>query len=86
MSLETFLNIPDASRELLQETAKILATEGVTVDMIVNGTVTAGELAEIDVDQSILDQLPRLIEDWKQKVRIRNMFESCASTKRKDLR
>ena len=78
MSLEAFLDISDASRELLQETAKILATEGVTVDMIVNGTVTAGDLAEINVDQKILDQLPRLIEDWKQKARIRNLFASCA--------
>ena len=46
-----------------------LYDEAVTVDMIVDGQVTVGELAEINVNGAVLDALPKAIEAWRAKVR-----------------
>ena len=61
--------LTEVSSNLVTDTVKKLYDEAVTVDMIVDGQVTVGELAEINVNGAVLDALPKAIDAWRAKVR-----------------
>ena len=73
VEMEEFLALTEVPSDLVKDTIQKLVSEGVTAAMIVEGHVTRGELAEIQINPTVLDALPKAIEAWNRKVRYREL-------------